>query len=182
MSHTDPTIQSDEVGLWVFGYGSLIWKPGFSYSQAHWATLDDWSRRFWQGSHDHRGTPESPGRVLTLVAFPGELCRGRVFGIAKANVDAVLQELDYREKNGYQRQTVRVNTVEKGSMDALTYIAPVSNIAWLGDAPDEAIADQIRTSIGPSGSNRDYVLSLHQALLDEGIDDQHIQAIATLLA
>lgn len=174
--------ESSEPGLWVFGYGSLIWRPGFSYSQAHWATLDDWSRRFWQGSHDHRGTPQAPGRVLTLVPFPGERCKGRVFGIEKAHVAGILEELDYREKNGYVRRTVRVNTVQAGSIDALTYIAPANNSAWLGDAPDEAIALQIRNSSGPSGPNRDYVLSLHQALMAEGIDDHHIQAIAALLA
>lgn len=181
LKHAVLCSSEDDIGLWVFGYGSLIWRPDFPYSEAHWATLADWSRRFWQGSHDHRGTPEAPGRVLTLVPFPGETCRGRVFGIRREHVADILVELDYREKNGYQRQTVRVDTLEAGSVDALTYIAPSSNIAWLGDATDQAIARQIRNSAGPSGSNRDYVLSLHNALMDEGIDDHHIQAIAALL-
>lgn len=167
--------------MWVYGYGSIIWRPAIPYTVALWATVDDWSRRFWQGSHDHRGTIESPGRVLTLVPFAGAQCQGRVFGIAKADVEQVLKELDYREKNGYERQLLAVTTKELGSVNALTYIAPPTNSAWLGDAPDEAIADQIRHSIGPSGSNKDYVLALHDALQSEGIDDEHIEAIANLL-
>ena len=172
---------ANEIDLWVFGYGSIIWRPNIPYSTALWATATNWSRRFWQGSHDHRGTPDAPGRVLTLVPFAGEECRGRVFGIAKANSEKVLRELDYREKNGYERQYVTVETEESGSIEALTYIAPVNNVAWLGDAPEEEIAEQIRHSCGPSGSNRDYALSLHQALAAEGIDDKHIRAIAELL-
>jgi len=171
----------EDIGLWVFGYGSIIWRPDIHYKIAYWATVDNWSRRFWQGSHDHRGTVESPGRVLTLVPFEDARCEGRVFGIAKADVAQVLKDLDYREKNGYERQQLNVSTNELGTLDALTYIAPSTNHAWLGDASDEAIANQIAQSIGPSGSNRDYVLGLHKALLVEGIQDDHIQAIAKLL-
>ena len=119
-------IEQDDVGLWVFGYGSIIWRPDIPHTVAYWATAVGWSRRFWQGSHDHRGTVESPGRVLTLVPFSREQCKGRVFGVAPAHVDQVLDELDYREKNGYQRHTISVDTAELGSIDALTYIASVS--------------------------------------------------------
>ena len=174
-------VDIDDIGLWVFGYGSIIWRPAMPHTVALWATVNGWSRRFWQGSHDHRGTIESPGRVLTLVPLAGEQCEGRVFGIAKADVAQILKDLDYREKNGYERQQLTVSTKELGSIDALTYIAPVNNPAWLGEASDETIAKQIRYSVGPSGSNRDYVLSLHDALVAEGIHDKHIQTIAELL-
>lgn len=172
---------AENVGLWVFGYGSIIWRPAMPYTVAYRATVNDWSRRFWQASHDHRGTIESPGRVLTLVPFVGERCEGRIFGIARADIDQTLKALDYREKNGYKRQQLSVHTTELGAIDALTYIAPINNAAWLGDASDKAIAEQIRYSHGPSGSNRDYVLSLHNALIADGIHDEHIQAIAKLL-
>jgi len=151
------------------------------YVVAYRATVTDWSRRFWQGSHDHRGTIESPGRVLTLVPLPGEHCEGRVFGIAEADVEQTLKDLDYREKNGYERQKLSVSTKELGSIDALTYIAPPYNPAWLGDASDKTIAEQIRHSRGPSGSNKEYVVSLHDALIADGIQDEHIQGIAALL-
>jgi len=172
---------TDDIGLWVFGYGSIIWRPAMSYRVAHWASVSDWSRRFWQGSHDHRGTIDSPGRVLTLVPIKGEQCEGRVFGITHAEVEQTLKELDYREKNGYERQRLSVFVESLGFIKALTYIAPIDNPAWLGDAPADVIAMQIRHSFGPSGSNKDYVLSLHEALLTHGIHDQHIQDIANLL-
>lgn len=80
-----------------------------------------------------------------------------------------------------ERQQLSVGTNEVGFIDALTYIAPRYNHAWLGDASDELIAEQIQHSRGPSGSNKDYVLSLHEALLADGIEDTHVQAIAALV-
>ncbi len=174
-------IDSEKVGLWVYGYGSIIWRPDIPYTQAHWAVAEGWSRRFWQGSHDHRGTVERPGRVLTLVPETHARCEGRVFGVAKDDVAQVLKDLDHREKNGYERQELRVHTEGLGSITALTYIAPPSNEAWLGDASEQAIANQIQRASGPSGPNTDYVLALHEALLAQGIHDEHIQAIARLL-
>lgn len=180
-NHGDFMVLDEDIGLWVYGYGSIIWRPAIPYAVAHWATAEGWSRRFWQGSHDHRGTVESPGRVLTLVPVAGEQCQGRVFGIAKEDVDQVLKDLDYREKNGYERQELHVHTQALGTISALTYIAPPSNPAWLGDASDAEIAEQIRHAIGPSGPNTAYVLELHQALVAQGIHDEHIHAIANLL-
>ena len=169
------------MSLWVFGYGSIIWRPNIPYTVAYRATAIDWARRFWQGSHDHRGTPDAPGRVLTLVPMAGGQCEGRVFEIPESEVATTLTQLDYREKNGYERQQLRVETSELGAVKALTYIAPQHNEAWLGEAPAQAIADHIRSSKGPSGSNIDYVLSLHDALLADDIHDDHIVEIAALL-
>lgn len=170
------------IGLWVFGYGSLIWRPDMPFTSSYNATVQGWSRKFWQGSHDHRGTVDAPGRVLTLVSANNEHCVGRVFGIPIQHVDQTLAELDYREKNGYERQWVDVHTDEFSKINALTYIAPKGNPAWLGDATDDTIASQIKRSAGPSGSNSDYVLSLNKALIAEGIYDEHIKGIADLVA
>lgn len=173
--------KDNEIGLWVFGYGSLIWRPDMPVVIDYRAAVSNWSRRFWQGSHDHRGTVDSPGRVLTLVPMPGQQCTGRVFGIAPKDRQQTLAELDHREKNGYERQQLTVHTDEIGAVSALTYIAPENNPAWLGDASDESIATQIRHAHGPSGPNREYVLSLYESLQADGIEDAHIGAIAHLL-
>lgn len=167
--------------LWVFGYGSLIWRPAMQYQQALNAKSVHWARRFWQGSHDHRGTIDAPGRVLTLVPMPNAVCAGRVFQIAEEHVEKTLADLDYREKNGYERQWLEVSTEELGVVSALTYIAPEHNRAWLGDASIHHIAQQIYHAHGPSGANKDYVWELHQSLTNDGIDDEHISQVAQAL-
>ncbi len=86
--------------IWLFGYGSLIWKADFPYLERRPAHIHGWVRRFWQGSHDHRGTPEAPGRVVTLVREPGAVCHGMAYRITPE----VLAPLDVREKNGYLRE------------------------------------------------------------------------------
>lgn len=164
--------------VWVFGYGSLIYKADFPYLQRRPASIAGWSRRFWQGSHDHRGTPESPGRVLTLVRDPAATCTG----IAYLVTPAVFDVLDHREKNGYLRELVPLvfddgSKVEHG----LVYLADEHNAAWLGPAPDATIARQVAHAKGPSGANRDYVLQLAEALRALDADDAHVFAIERAL-
>lgn len=165
---------ADHDTLWLFGYGSLIYKAGFDYSQSRPATIDGWARRFWQGSHDHRGTPEAPGRVVTLVETPGARCFGMAYRITPAH----FEYLDHREKNGYLRfaqpMTFADGHVEKG----LVYIATPANEAWLGEASIDAIARQIAHSTGPSGPNRDYALNLADTLREYGAEDAHVFAVA----
>ncbi|MDX5329335.1 MAG: gamma-glutamylcyclotransferase, partial [Marinobacter sp.] len=68
--------------VWLFGYGSLIYKVDFPFLEQRPASIRGWARRFWQGSHDHRGTPEAPGRVVTLIEQPGAVCRGMAFRVS----------------------------------------------------------------------------------------------------
>ncbi len=89
-------------GVWVFGYGSLIWRVDFPFAVRKPACITGWSRRFWQGSHDHRGVPDAPGRVVTLVAQRDAICDG----IAYLIEHSVFEHLDHREKNGYERHEV----------------------------------------------------------------------------
>ena len=157
---------------WLFGYGSLIWRPGFPYHEARTARVDGWVRRFWQGSHDHRGTPDTPGRVVTLAPAPG----GHVEGLAFRMDDdeAVFARLDHREKNGYGLTDVTLRFRDGSSAGGSVYIAPRDNRAFLGRAPLAAMAAQIAASAGPSGTNRDYVLRLAEALRAHDIDDPHV--------
>ena len=154
---------------WVFGYGSLIWKQDFPYLDARPGSITGWARRFWQGSHDHRGLEHDPGRVVTLIAAPGERCAGRAFLVEPD----VFDHLDHREKNGYERVAV---DIDFGSevVRGVVYRAAENNPAYLGPAPPRDIAAQINRCAGPSGSNRDYLLHLSQALREMGVEDPHV--------
>jgi len=161
--------------VWLFGYGSLIFKADFPFLARRPASIAGWSRRFWQGSHDHRGTPDAPGRVVTLVpdATPGAVCHGMAYLVTPEE----FAHLDYREKNGYLRLATAI-TFDDGSVaDGLVYIATDTNAAFLGAAPEADIARQIATAEGPSGPNRDYLFALAQALRDMEKEDDHVQRI-----
>ena len=126
---------------WVFGYGSLIWKQDFPYLESRPGRISGWARRFWQGSHDHRGLDHDPGRVVTLVAAPAEHCDGRAFLVEPE----VFEHLDHREKNGYERISVEI-MLESGGV----YRACESNEAFLGPAPMDEMAAQINRCVRPS--------------------------------
>lgn len=159
--------------LWVFGYGSLIYKADFNYLERRPASICHWARRFWQGSHDHRGTPEAPGRVVTLIEQPGALCRGMAYRVSPPTLD----HLDVREKNGYLRFVTELALDDGRRADGLVYIATAENAAFLGPASEPAIAQQIAASSGPSGTNRAYLLDLAAALRRMHADDAHVFGI-----
>ena len=159
--------------LWLFGYGSLIYKADFPFIERRPARIRDWSRRFWQGSHDHRGTPDAPGRVVTLIPEPGAVCAGMAYLITPA----VFDHLDLREKNGYLRHTMTIEFTDGGSADGLVYIASTANAAYLGPAPEADIARHIASAEGPSGRNRDYLTHLADALRQLGEHDAHVFAV-----
>lgn len=163
--------------LWVFGYGSLIWRPDFEHVHAHPATLHGWARRFWQGSHDHRGTPDLPGRVVTLVPEPDAACIGVAFEI-RHDRERILAALDHREKNGYERRAVPLDLDDGRRVPGLVYVAPEGNPAWRGPDTPARMAEDIATARGPSGSNRDYLLELAAALASRGIEEPEIAELA----
>lgn len=159
--------------VWLFGYGSLIYKVDFPFLQRRPAQIHGWVRRFWQGSHDHRGTPQRPGRVVTLVAETDAVCRGMAYCI---NAD-VFEHLDHREKNGYRRETVDFRFDDGTHVQGVVYVASPGNEAFLGEASEADIARHIAGASGPSGANRDYLLQLAQALRELGSEDPHVFAI-----
>lgn len=163
---------------WVFGYGSLIYKVDFPYLQREVAAIEGWQRRFWQGSHDHRGTPEAPGRVVTLIPAPGSTCKGVAYRVGHE----VFEHLDHREKNGYERHAVTIAlTAARRRVGGILYVARADNHAYLGPAPLPEVAAHIARCAGPSGSNRDYVLALAAALRELDEQDPHVLALEALL-
>ena len=160
----------DQDEVWLFGYGSLIYLVDFPYLESKPASIEGWSRRFWQGSHDHRGTIESPGRVVTLIEQPGEICGGLAFRVEAA----VFAQLDEREKNGYLRVTTEMTFDDGSNASGLTYLASADNEAYLGEASEYEIAKHICGARGPSGTNSDYLLELAVALRELGLQDDHV--------
>jgi cation transport regulator ChaC len=169
--------------LWIFGYGSLIWRPDFAFAEACPGYITGWSRRFWQGSVDHRGVPEAPGRVVTLASEPEGLCWGLAYRVEGDRCDEVLERLDHRESGGFDRIDVEVTLRDRGRdpIAATTYVAPPSNPNYLGPAPMTAIAEQVRRSHGPSGANSEYALRLAESLRELGVDDAHVFELAARL-
>lgn len=163
--------------VWLFAYGSLIFKVDFPFIERRRASVMHWQRRFWQGSHDHRGTPEAPGRVVTLVRRQGERCDGVAYLVAPS----VFAHLDHRERNGYVRAGEALHFDDDSSSPGVMYIADDQNPAFLGPAPEPEIARHIARCSGPSGPNRDYLLGLAQALREICADDAHVFALERLL-
>ncbi len=168
--------------VWVFGYGSLIWRPSFPFVERRRASILGFARRLWQGSDDHRGVPGALGRVVTLVPMDGARCVGVAFRIAANDAESVLAHLDHREKNGYERHSVELFG-DHGEVFAngIVFVAGERNENFLGDAPLESIVAQVQTSRGPSGENIEYVIELARALRALDAHDDHIETIAAAL-
>jgi cation transport protein ChaC len=176
--------QDDAGDLWVFGYGSLVWRPDYPYAERRIAWIEGWERRFWQGSTDHRGVPGAPGRVVTLVEDPGGVCWGMAYRIKAAERVSVMAHLDYREKGGYRLFDVALTFADAPQADmtpGVVYVATADNPNYLGPAPLHDIARQIAGSVGPSGDNVEYVLELAAALRGIGAHDEHVFALEALV-
>lgn len=168
---------------WLFGYGSLIFRPGFRFVERRAGYVEGLARRFWQGSPDHRGTPEAPGRVVTLIGAKDAWCGGVAYRVAPDEAEAIFAALDEREIAGFVRLELPLHDAPGGNVFArgTTWVAGSDNAHFLGELPEAEIAAQIARSHGPSGANRDYALMLATSLRALGIADPHVEAIARLL-
>lgn len=173
------TVESD---LWVFGYGSLIFRPDFPYVARREGYITDWSRRFWQASLDHRGTFENPGRVATIVASPGARCWGVAYCVAPQERERVLAYLDERECGGYERRMLPFHTPDAEPLDSvLVYIADHGNPNFCGPEELAVTAAFVRAARGLMGPNLDYVSKLAAALQLMGAEDPHVFELARAL-
>ncbi len=170
---------------WIFGYGSLVWRPAFPHRRRCAAFVRGFARRFWQGSTDHRGVPGAPGRVVTLIEDEAAVCWGAAYELEPDSAPAVLAALDQREQGGYRRLELTLHLHEDGAPvgtePGLVYVATPDNHNYLGPAPLEHIAGQVRGATGPSGGNLEYVLRLAESLREMSASDEHVFALERLL-
>ncbi|KAH6898469.1 ChaC-like protein [Thelonectria olida] len=180
--------------FWLYGYGSLIWKPPPHYDTRIPGYVTGYVRRFWQASQDHRGTPEDPGRVVTLIEKSyweqltdhHDTAPERVWGVAyriiPEKVAEVKEYLDIREINGYSIHYAPFQPADgSDSISALVYIGTPENDQFVGPQDPQRLAEHIFRSQGPSGLNKDYLLNLEIALKDLAPDsgDDHISDLAS---
>ena len=171
----------DESTHWVFGYGSLIWRPGFAYRRAVPALLRGVHRSLCVYSHRHRGTPERPGLVFGLVR--GGACRGVAFEVecrdwAEAHAYLAAREMD----RGVYRESMRRVTLEDGeSVVALAFIVDERHVQYAGRLEIAEQARLVRSGRGESGPNHEYVLETARHLERLGIRDRHLSELVRAL-
>lgn len=158
--------------LWVFGYGSLIWDPGFPVAERRIATLKDWHRSFCMRSIHHRGTVEEPGLVLALDQAPGAACAGVAFRVEAGAEAATIAALREREliSSAYLETELLVETGE-GPINALAYVIDPDHEQYCGGLPLDEQARIIANAIGGRGPNRDYLWATVAHLTELGISD-----------
>lgn len=147
--------------LWVFGYGSLVWKPGFQPGQTATGYVKGFARRFWQGNETHRGVPGRPGRVATIVEEREAITHGVALELKG---EEALEYLNNREMTlgGYIQTITTFVPVDESfkPFPVLVFVATAQSKHWLGPACASSIAKQVVNSSGPSGHNVEYVIKL----------------------
>lgn len=174
-------MSNGEHGLWVFGYGSLMWRPGFPHEEAVHATIAGAHRALCIYSHVHRGTPQHPGLVLGLDA--GGRCEGIAYFVPAQHTHNTLAYLRRREQqNNVYRPVFRAVTLkeeERREVHALCYVVRRDHRQYAGRLPLEVQELLVRRSRGKSGRNIDYVLNTVRHLRECGICDMGLEALVT---
>jgi cation transport protein ChaC len=169
--------------LWVFAYGSLMWRPGFAHVEHVTAHLSGARRALCVWSYVHRGTREHPGLVLGLDR--GGSCRGVAYRVAAGDRDAVVAYLRERElvTDVYREvmRPVRLDTPERPVVTALTYVVDRDHRQYAGRLPAETILAHVRDSHGQSGANADYVINTVRHLEGLGFRDPILENVAAAL-
>jgi cation transport protein ChaC len=164
--------------LWVFGYGSLMWNPGFAFVERRPALAHGVHRRLCVWSTRYRGTPEKPGLVMGLLL--GGSCRGMAFRVDAAEVAATRSYLTDREQvtKVYHEVMRPVRLNDGRTIAALCYVVDQSHRQFAGRLAPEEQLSRIRTSAGSMGPNRDYVCNTARALNDIGCRDRTLDWLA----
>ncbi|MEO1139750.1 MAG: gamma-glutamylcyclotransferase [Pseudomonadota bacterium] len=162
--------------MWVFGYGSLVWNPGFEPTQRVLAALPDYHRSFCMRSIHHRGTEENPGLVLALDKADGALCRGVALAVHEEQEARVLSYLRDREliSSAYIEKELDILLQDGRQVAALTYVVDASHVQYCGGLDLEEQARIIARAIGGRGPNDEYLYQTNAHLNELGIADREL--------
>lgn len=166
--------------LWIFGYGSLIWNPGFDPAERVLARAAGWHRSFCMRSLHHRGTPERPGLVLALDAAPAAACAGLAFAVRRGQEDPVLEALRERElvSAAYLEQRLDIRLADGRQVQALTYVIDPDHGQYCGGLDLEEQARIIAQAVGGRGPNAEYLFNTAAHLHELGIADADLDWLA----
>jgi cation transport protein ChaC len=167
--------------LWVFGYGSLIWRPGFPYVERRVARLIGAHRALCVYSWVHRGTRDHPGLVLGLDR--GGACRGIAFRVEEVEWDAVRAYLREREQvtSVYLERSREVRFADGSAARALTYLVDRSHDQYAGKLDEDTQFRIVSGASGRSGANREYVVNTAEHLAELGMPDAPLDRLAKRL-
>ncbi|HLR13078.1 MAG TPA: gamma-glutamylcyclotransferase [Burkholderiaceae bacterium] len=165
-----------DTDVWVFGYGSLIWRPDFDFAERREARLHGYHRSLCLWSRVNRGTPEKPGLVFGLDR--GGSCKGVAFRIRAADVPATMQTLWYREMptGAYIPRWLTCRTPE-GAVRALVFTMNRAIETYVPNLPPERLVTVINQAHGRSGACREYVMETASALQQHNIHDRRLESI-----
>ncbi|MEM7471995.1 MAG: gamma-glutamylcyclotransferase [Pseudomonadota bacterium] len=163
--------------LWVFGYGSLLWDPGFSPAETVVAELSGFHRSFCMWSIHHRGSEQDPGLVLALDVAEGARCAGVAFRVDEAERDQVLAKLREREliSSAYYEDVVQLALADGRVEKALVYIINQDHVQYCGDLSLERQAEVIAHATGGRGHNTEYLYNTAAHLQQMGVKDADME-------
>lgn len=161
------------MALWVFGYGSLLWNPGFDPVETAHASLPNYTRSFCMRSIHHRGTEDDPGLVLALDRHEGSSCEGLAMQVADADEETTIAYLRERElvSSAYLEKELTVALADGRSVTALTYVVDPDHVQYCGTLALEEQAQIIAHAVGGRGPNSEYLFNTTAHLTELGIPD-----------
>ena len=168
--------------FWVFGYGSLMWRPGFDHVEARRARLVGYRRTLCIRSHVYRGTPERPGLVLGLEH--GGSCLGMAFRVEGGRAEEVMAYLRAREMTTrvYHEKRLPVRLDTGVTVEAVSYVADRTHWQYVGGIGLDEMVATIAGAVGEAGANEDYVLNTIAHLRELGISDRWLESVAARLS
>jgi cation transport protein ChaC len=163
--------------MWVFGYGSLLWNPGFEVAESVIGTLPGYARSFCMRSIHHRGTVDAPGLVLALDRQPQHVCSGMALRAAPGTETATLEYLREREliSSAYVEETLDVALSDGRNVSALVYVIDEAHDQYCGGLPLEEQAQVIARAVGGRGPNTEYLYNTADHLRSVGLDDPDLE-------